>query len=255
VVPARNVEISVGYVHSKLDTQKLNLSIVLHFNPHGWVRLVDTQLRLEGHQYPVSFVIPHDVEKEGLMEATKFSGITTDIETAYGKRLPDECRDLVKKNQRKPVIYPTIQDVRMGKETGRDPLEFAIERKRARLEDYNEAQQFRTIARERQVADEAEKSRSDALLDEWEHPVKEFISRLFNKGSRTRNIIQRWHGRRAIPFDAFITTLLKNRFSLSLTDTTLYIFDSTADAEELSVPYTWLTTQEQAFCYRLYVHR
>lgn len=63
IVPAKNVEISVGYVHSKLDTQKLNLSIVIHFNPHGWVRLVDTQLRLEGHQYPVSFVIPHDVEK------------------------------------------------------------------------------------------------------------------------------------------------------------------------------------------------
>lgn len=143
----------------------------------------------------------------------------------------------------------------MGKETGRDPLEFAIERKRARLEDYNESQQFRTIARERQLADEAEKSKSDALLDAWEDPVRDFISRLFNKSSRTRNIIQRWHGRRSIPFDAFIETVLKNRFSLSLTDTALYIFDITTDAEGLSIPYTWLTTVEQTFCYRLYVNR
>lgn len=51
--------------------------------------------------------------------------------------------------------------------------------------------------------------------------------------------------------------LLHSQISLSLTDTALFLFSnsSVVDADALSVPYSWMTTEEQAFCYRLYVNR
>lgn len=51
--------------------------------------------------------------------------------------------------------------------------------------------------------------------------------------------------------------LLHSQISLSLTDTALFLFSnsSVVDADALSVPYSWMTTEEQVFCYRLYVNR
>lgn len=79
-VPAHNVEISVGYVHSRVNSAEMRLAIVVYFNPHGWVRLPDARLQLEGYAYPLSFAIPRDVTEENLIEAVKFSGVTSDIE-------------------------------------------------------------------------------------------------------------------------------------------------------------------------------
>lgn len=80
VVPAHNVEISVGYVHSRANHLKIRLAIVVFFNPHGWVRLPDAVLELQGYAYPLTFDIPRDVTEENLVEATKFTGVTTNIE-------------------------------------------------------------------------------------------------------------------------------------------------------------------------------
>lgn len=67
---------------------------------------------------------------------------------------------------------------------------------------------------------------------------------------------RRWHNRRLLPFDEFIATLLSAKLGLCLTDTALFVFCGGLDNNnELSVPYTWMTTEEQSFCYRLYVQR
>lgn len=96
-VSSHKVDISVGYVHSRVDKHKMRLSIVVHFPPHGWVRLPETVLQLAGNASSVSFLIPQDVTEENLIASTKFPGIQADVERVYGKRLPEECRDLVKR--------------------------------------------------------------------------------------------------------------------------------------------------------------
>lgn len=256
-VNSHNVDISVGYVHSRVDKYKIRLSIVLHFTPHGWVRLPETVLQLAGHNFPISFLIPQDVAEENLITATKFTGITADVERVYGKRLPDECRELVSKNTRKPAIRPTVADLRRSTETGVDPMVYAIERKRQRLDEYGDAFPVNSLSKQRSLAEQETQKRVSSLLDAWEMPVKMFLRRLFCTETRFRCIVQKWHNRRAIPFDAFMDTLLRTRYALELTDTALHLFGNATltDSDALSIPYTWMTTDEQTFCYRLYVNR
>lgn len=255
-VNTHNVDISVGYVHSRVDKHKIRLSIVLDFKPHGWVRLPETVLQLAGHNFPISFLIPQDVTEENLISAAKFTGICTDVERAYGKRLPDECRELVAKNTRKPEIRPTVADLRRSAETGVDPMVYAIERKRQRLDEYSTGSNVNSFSKQRLVAEKESHARITRLLDEWEMPVKEFLRRIFCSATRFRCIVQKWHNRRAIPFDAFIKALLHTRYALALTDTALHLFEnSMVETDALSIPYTWMTTDEQTFCYRLYVNR
>lgn len=50
--------------------------------------------------------------------------------------------------------------------------------------------------------------------------------------------------------------LLTSKLGLCLTDTALFLFCGGTDSHgELSVPYSWMTTDEQAFCFKLYIHR
>lgn len=121
-------------------------------------------------------------------QSKKFSIVN---ERAYGKRLPEECRETVTRHQRKMFIHPTAADYRRAEEEGGNPLDYAIQRKRLRLDEYDAQRPVNSIASQRILTEKAEKERARALLDTWEIPVKQFLSRLFNKGTRTRNIIQR----------------------------------------------------------------
>lgn len=89
-------------------------------------------------------------------------------------------------------IYPTALDYRRAEEEGGNPLDYAIQRKRLRLEDYVTERPVNSLERQRAIQEEAEQTRARALLDVWELPVRRFLSQLFNKGTRSRNIIQRW---------------------------------------------------------------
>lgn len=242
---AGNVKVSVSYFHD-VDSRSLLASLVVTFDPHGWVRLADVTILLERSE-TTDLRIPRDIAEERLLTLTMSND---NIESIYGRRLPPGKRDEILRfhNKFEKRHRPNRQE---EEEEGK-----GTEAKKKQCVEFN------TFSKQRAIALQEEAALVASLSSEWEWPLKQFIRGILGDSGRVTQIIRQWHTR-LIPvqgetssdvFANFIETLLFAEKTLQLTETHLYLFNPCV-APSLGIAISSLTTQEQIFCNRLYVNR
>ncbi len=267
------VIVLVSYFHD-VDERTLMTSIVVHFVPHGWVKLKDVTIPLDRDAEATQLDIPGDIVEEKLNTTPRSND---NIESIYGKRL-DNRDSILRFHNRfdRPKATTTVKRQRLEEPDKEDEgVSSPVGPTLPTLPD-----EFNSFTRQRELEARQEQEWAAKLAEEWEWPLKKFIGGLFGNPERVREIVRLWH-RRLIPvatttttttlppggkdvisegstpihiFFAFMNSLLHAARMLELTETHLYLFNP-ATAPTLGIARTWLTTDEQIFCNRLFVNR
>lgn len=275
------IDVSIAYMHS-LDTETLDVSITMTFKPHGWIKFRETCIQLD-RVTEVSLGIPVDVIDEKLSATMAIPRPQLrSVESVYGKRLTDKRlrdqygRSVVPSSSSAAAaggrMIPNAHDKRIAELEGRDAMLVMMERRQKMAKLSNEGEDvdeviYNTLAVQRSLEMAKEAQRCEQVTATWKSHVTAFVVCLVGGGDarRTRQLIGRWHQRAPLDestptriMSVFMDLLLHSRPSLALTDTHLYLFaDQTGGGypEPLSISLTALTTAEQLFCTKLYIHR
>lgn len=252
------VDVVLTYVHCAEDNT-LSLAPVMHFNPHGWIKLnSDTVMQLDHSVY--SYRIPHDIVEEHLLRHTASSlAKLVDIESVYGLTLADK-RDptrysqlpFIAKRRRPAPSQAFLREFNKAGGGGDDNDDNGTS-KIPRLEDYS------TFVEEKVRREKEERALVENVLEPaWEEEVLQGIRAIFKNRRRVRELVRHWHAHPSMTgelpsrtFEQFITRLLGTSCRLEMTESFVCFFSDPA----LNVPRAWLTMSELVFVNKLFVAR
>ncbi len=271
------VIVLLSYLHD-VEERTLMSSVVVHFVPHGWVKLKDVSVPLNREAPTTELQIPGDITEEKLNTTPRSND---NIESIYGLRLAN--RDTVLKYHNHFEKRPR-HDAKVSVEDDDDDEETHGAKKIKPTPTLvavlpSLPHDFSSFARQRELSAERELKYAKDVAVEWEQPLRDFFKGILADPFRVRDLVRMWHSRlipiatttisgangvgvvvdpdRTSPvriFHVFMNSLLYAEKMLELTETHLYLFNP-AIAPSLGIALSWLTTDEQIFCNRIYVHR
>jgi len=248
------VRVTIGYSHDSED-QSVFMSVVMHFEPHGHVKLPDITLHLEDGGGGVSgtylYKIPQDITEEHLLRKSSINGQYADLERLYG--LPLEEDNGKKMKVVTDMLHPMHTRQRHSIATGTGSIPNTIIKAPVALED------FSTFMQEKELAEkEEQRVIHDVLMPKWKYQILRCLKGIFRDPNRVVTLVRHWHERAPYEranstqvFAAFIEAVLTSKMDLRLTASHVHVFVDTA----LAIPCSVLTTNELIFINKLYVDR
>lgn len=236
------VELEITYAHTA-GKKEIQLSPVLFFGSHGWVKL-ETRMLVLDREDRITYNLPLDVAEDNIDRRSSGDRKRVALEAVYGMSLVDRGPSV---NAVRPSVSP------------RKRRWFDVEKDAVHDDEHYVASKMLCLEdTERLYMEKKEKDRvlvETVLIPKWKDALVACVKGLLGSPSRVRTIIRKWNSSPPFPrgqvVSSFIQAFLSSTVSLTITDSHVYLFSNRA----LAIQRAWLTFDESALFNKLVVER